>query len=202
MILQPVLVPIPVMDGFSPPQRVQQQRDYARRALRCCAELCAAPWGRCGSGADARAEVAVKQSPDGVPIPLKGYHWSVSHKRRWAAAVIADHPVGIDIEQIHPRRGDLFKATGDDKEWALLGDRSWHSFFRLFTAKEATLKANGVGIGYLSACRLAEVTDDRHVITRYNKRDWRIEHFEHDGHIAAVTCADSTLAWHVVSLGE
>ena len=190
MIFQPVLVSIPVIEGLSPPQRVGQQRDYARRALRHCAKLCSAPmdgWG---------------QSPDGVPIPLKGYHWSVSHKRRWAAAVIADHPVGIDIEHIHPRRIDLFDAVGDDEEWALLGNRSWHSFFRLFTAKEATLKANGVGIGYLSACRLAEVTDDRHVITKYEKRDWRIEHFEHDGHIAAFTCADSPLNWNVVSLAE
>jgi len=187
MILQPVLVPIPVMDGLSPPQRVQQQQDYARRALRHCAELSAAPldgWG---------------QSSDGAPIPLKGFCWSVSHKKRWAAAVIADHPVGIDIEHVHPRGGDLFDALGNEEEWALLGDRSWHSFFRLFTAKEATLKANGRGIGYLSECRLVEVTDDRHVHIEYKDRDWWIEHFEHDGHIAAVTCVDSTPTWNVVS---
>lgn len=190
MILQPVLVPIPVMEGLSPPQRVQQQRDYARRALHHCAKLSAAPldgW---------------VQSPDGVPIPLKGCHWSISHKRRWSAAVIADHPVGIDIEHVHPRRGELFRAVGDDDEWALLGDRSWRSFFRLFTAKEATLKANCVGIGYLSVCRLAEVTDDRHVLTKYKDRDWRIEHFEQDEHIAAVACAASTLIWNVVSIVE
>lgn len=188
MILQPVLVPIPVLKGLTPPQRVQQQRDYARLALRHCAELCAAPldgWW---------------QSPHGVPIPLKGHHWSVSHKRRWAAAVIADHPVGIDIEHVHPRRGDLFGAVGEDHEWALLGDRSWRSFFRLFTAKEATLKANGKGIGYLSACRLVKILDDRHVLTKYKDRDWRIEHFEHDGHIAAVTCTETGLAWNIVSL--
>lgn len=188
MILRPVWVPIPIMEGLSPPQRVQRQRDYARRALRHCAELCAAPLeGWC-------------QSPDGAPLPLKGYHWSISHKWRWAAAVIADRPVGIDIEHIHPRRGDLFDAVGEDQEWAFLGDRSWHSFFRLFTAKEATLKASGVGIGHLSACRLVEVMDDRHVLMNFEDRDWRIEHFEHDGHIAAVTCADSSLIWNVVSL--
>ena len=110
--------------------------------------------------------------------------------------------MGIDIEHVHPRRGDLFEAVGNDEEWGLLGDRSWHSFFRLFTAKEATLKANGVGIGHLSACRLVEVMDDRHVLTKYDGRDWRIEHFEHDGHIAAVTYAEAGIAWDVVSLGE
>lgn len=186
MILQPVLVAIPVMEGFSPPQRVQQQRDFARRALRHCAELCGAPlegWG---------------QSPDGAPIPIKGYHWSISHKRRWAAAVIADHPVGIDIEHITPRRHDLFDAVGDDDGWALIGDRSWHSFFRLFTAKEATLKANGVGIGYLSACRLVEAVDDRHVVIEYKVRLFRIEHFEHDGHIVAVSGANSPIQWNIV----
>ncbi len=186
MILRPVLVSIPILDGLTPPQRVQQQRDHARRALRHCAELCSAPldgWA---------------QSPDGVPLPLQGFHWSISHKKRWAGAVIADRPVGIDVEHIAPRRPDLFKAVGDDDEWHRLGDRSWHSFFRLFTAKEATLKANGRGIGYLSACRLLEVTDDRRLITRYNARDWPIEHFEHDGHIAAVTCTDATMDWHIL----
>lgn len=190
MILRPVLVPIPVLEGLTPPQRVQRQREYARRALRHCAELCAAPlegWS---------------QSPDGAPVPLMGHYWSISHKRRWVAAVIADRPVGIDIEHMHPRRGDLFDAVGNAEEWRVLGDRSWHSFFRLFTAKEATLKANGVGIGHLSACRLVEVMDDRHLLTKYDDRDWRIEHFEHGGHIAAVTCDYLTIAWKVDSSRE
>jgi len=190
MILRPVLVPIPVMDGITPPQRVLRQRDYARRALRRCAEMCAAPpegWS---------------QSPNGAPVPLQGYHWSISHKRRWAAAVITDRPVGIDIEYIAPRRHDLFDGVGAADEWRLLGDRSWRSFFRLFTAKEATLKANGVGIGHLSVCRLVEVLDDRHVLTKYENRDWWIEHFEHDEHIAAVTCSEAAVEWHVESLGE
>ena len=190
MILQPVLVPIPVLEERSPPQRVQQQRDYARRALRPCAGLCGAPtegW---------------LQSPDGAPLPLQGYHWSITHKRRWAAAVIADHPVGIDIEHIAPRRRNLFDAVGGEDEWRLLGDRSWHSFFRLFTAKEATLKANGVGIGYLSACRVVKVADARHVVTEFQGHAWRVEHFEHDDHIAAVTCDNAGVAWHVLSPDE
>ena len=189
MILQPVLVPIPIVEGLSPSQRVQQQRDYARRALRHCAGLCGAPtegW---------------LQSPDGAPLPQQGYHWSITHKRRWAAAVIADHPVGIDIEYVAVRRHDLCDAVGGEDEWRLLGDRSWHSFFRLFTAKEATLKANGVGIGYLSACRVAKVVDARHVVTEFQGRTWRIEHFEHDHHIAAVTCGEEEVAWHVVEPG-
>jgi len=138
------------------------------------------------------------QSPEGVPLPLQGYHWSIAHKRRWAAAVIADHPVGIDIEHVTPRRHNLFDAVGGEDEWRLLGDRSWHSFFRLFTAKEATLKANGVGIGYLSACRVVKVADARHVATEFQGRTWRIEHFEHDNHIAAVTYGEEEVAWHVV----
>ncbi|MFH1110235.1 MAG: 4'-phosphopantetheinyl transferase superfamily protein [Planctomycetota bacterium] len=187
MILQLVLVPIPLIEGLSPPQRVQQQRDYARRALRHCAGLCGAPtegW---------------LQSPDGAPLPLQGYHWSIAHKRRWAAAVIADHPVGIDIEHVTPRRHTLFDAVGGEDEWRLLGDRSWHSFFRLFTAKEATLKANGVGIGYLSACRVVKVADARHVVTEFQGRTWHIEHFEHDDHIAAVTCIDTAVCWRVLA---
>jgi len=184
MTAHAVLLSIPGCEDLPPPQRVLLQRDYARRALRRCAELCAAPTD--GWAQDER----------GAPLPNQGYFWSLSHKRAMAAAVIARQPVGIDVEFVAPRREDLFDAVATEAEWALLADRSWHSFFRLFTAKEATLKANGMGIGYLAHCRIVEVLNNREMMTEYDSRRLPVEHFEHAGHIAAATVGAQPLAWH------
>ena len=92
MTLHAVLVPVPLDARARTPEQVQAQRDAARRALAHCAELCHAPIG------------GWQKDADNVPVPNEGFYWSVSHKREWAAAVIADRPVGIDIEKIAPRR--------------------------------------------------------------------------------------------------
>jgi len=204
MILQPVLVPIPQIHGLSGPKRVQQQREYARLVLRHAAKLCGAPldgW---------------RQGDDGAPIPNEECYWSISHKRTWAAAVIADRPVGIDVERLAPRKNNgcaghrgctghrsLFDAVASSAEWDLLGDRSWHAFFRLWTAKEAVLKANGVGIGRLSSCRLAAIavaprSGDHRWRVEFDGQPWSIEHFFHDQHVVAVTIGTTPVHWHVL----
>ncbi len=165
---------------------MRQQRLCARLALQYCARRCRAPvngW---------------EKDVEGVPLPQEGFYWSVSHKRQWAAAVIADGPVGIDIEHIVPRRRELHDALADRAEWTIMGDRSWNAFFRLWTAKEASLKANGAGIGGFSTCRLVEVCDERHLMLQYEGRPWRIEHFYHAGHVAAVTCDTGPVNWCVL----
>ena len=185
MILRPVLVAIPRSGPDRSPEQVKAQRVGSREALRQCARLCGAP------------EDGWTKSADNVPQPNAGFHWSVSHKRRWAAAVVSDEPVGIDIERIEPRPSDLHDALGAATEWDLLGDRSWHAFFRLWTAKEATLKANGVGIGQLLACTLAAVPDEHHLALVYGGKAWHVEHYYHDDHIAAVTCAVDAAQWQI-----
>lgn len=108
--------------------------------------------------------------------------------------MIGEGPVGIDIEQVTPRHDGVFDALACESEWTLIGDRSWHSFFRLWTAKEATLKANGVGIAGFSACRLLAVPDRDHMTLHYEHRVWSIEHYYLADHIAAVTCGNTPAA--------
>jgi len=158
------------------PEAVQRQRVTARDALKLCARELGAPtdgWS---------------QSPDGAPIPNNGWHWSISHKRSWAGAVISRDPIGLDIEAIQPRHNDLYGKVGSDREWDRLGGRTWDNFFTLWTAKEATLKANGVGIGLLSECRIERVESDvgPHMIASFAEQSWRIEHVYFNGHVAAV----------------
>ncbi len=186
MTVHAVLIAIPDDTDLDLPRRRRRQREYARLALRRCAELSDAPlegW---------------RQDAQDVPLPSAGFHWSISHKRRWACAVVADHAIGIDIECITPRREGLFSMVGGDGEWDRLGGRSWENFYRLFTAKEATLKAHGLGIGYLRDCVLTEVQDERHLTMQHAGRRCPIEHFRHDGHIAAVSGAGRSIQWNLL----
>ncbi len=187
MVLQPVLLSIPQSALPRTAEQVQQQRTCARSALQKSATRCGAP-----------ANGWVKNDRN-APLPNEGFHWSVSHKRRWAAAVVSDQPVGIDIESVRPRPRPLHDFLADDEEWSILGDRSWDAFFRLWTAKEAALKANGVGIGKLQDCRLTAVLSDKILTLDFADRSWPIEHFHHDGHIAAVTCTSAGVDWCVMT---
>lgn len=186
MVLEPVLLPVPQMAPPRSREQVAQQRDYARQALRFCAQRCGVP------------ESGWKKDGDDRPCPNDGYYWSVSHKPKWVAAVIARQPVGIDIEEVRPRPHRLHAALAERCEWELLGDDSWHAFYRLWTAKEAVLKATGVGLAGLAACRLVQVSIADGVTLSMHGTTWRISHYEHDGHLAAVTCGPGGVRWRIL----
>ena len=185
--LEPVLIPVPLLYPHRSPQQVQQQRQSTRKALLRCAGWIGAP------------QNGWRKNDQNVPQPLGNYFWSVSHKRHWCGAVIAHQPVGIDIEAMLPRRRFYYEALGSVAEWDQLGEKNMHSFYRLWTAKEATLKANGEGIGKLLDCHLKTIEDDRRMILQFQDKAWRIEHFYFDHHVAAVTCRHGHVAWHVDS---
>jgi 4'-phosphopantetheinyl transferase len=191
MILHPVLMSVPGGADLPRSQRLSAQRSVSRQAVDESARLCGlAPrgWPRDGRG---------------VPVPADGIYWSLTHKPAWTAGVVSDDPVGIDIEAISPRRNTILfdKLAGAD-EWAIAGGRTWPNFFRLWTAKEATLKANSVGIGRLGECRVVAVHDETHLTVAFQGREWTVEQFYHDGHVAAVTAGADEVVWTVLELGR
>ncbi len=186
MTLEPVILAVPQIAPPRSPRQVRQQRDHARLALRHCAQRCGAPVD--GWAKDDRE----------VPLPNAGYFWSVSHKQQWAAAVIADLPVGIDIEHVTARPRELHDRLAEPAEWSMLGDRSWASFYLLWTAKEAVLKAVGVGIAGFMQCRLLDVPGDRRMRLTYEGKTWTIEHYHYADHVFAVTCGSESVRWCVL----
>ncbi|MFD7441335.1 4'-phosphopantetheinyl transferase family protein [Streptomyces sp. NPDC059909] len=94
-----------------------------------------------------------------APFPL---HFSLSHSHGLVLIAVATHPVGVDVEQLPSAETvDLCTPSlhpAEQKELALLptGERR-RAFTRLWTRKEAYLKAIGTGLSRdLSADYLGE----------------------------------------------
>jgi 4'-phosphopantetheinyl transferase len=224
-----ILIPIPFDSSSTLPERVKNQRKFARVGL------CEAA-SRFGAAMDGWA-----QDEQGRPLPNGKHHWSVSHAKLWAAAVVSETPIGIDIEQVKPRKITTMDAIATDSEWQIVGERNWFNFFRIWTAKEAMLKSHGLGIGYLSDCRVVGTTraaanstppgrrhdvltgvqeprasaradpSTAHAVTtgvqaetlilRFKERRSDVQQFFHDGHIVAVASSAVVVQWHTIGTG-
>ena len=102
------------------------------------------------------------------------------------------------IERIEPRERELHDSLAGADEWAIMGDRSWPSFFRLWTAKEAILKAGGIGIADLLRCQLQTIAESSGMTFHYQDQDWETQHHTHEEHIIAITKGPNTIEWHVL----
>lgn len=86
--------------------------------------------------------------------------FNLSHSHGAAACAIHDKPVGVDIEKLRPAPKRLANGMEDD------------AFFRLWTAKEATVKKQGSGVGVLlrpmepdPLCRCMEGLLEGYIVT-------------------------------------
>ncbi len=186
--LYPVILPVPAEVGeFVPRDRVVFLSRHARLALEKSAARSAIPMGE------------LRQTDNGAPLPFDGTYWSISHKPRYVAGVVAPMPIGIDIEKIRPCAKGLFEKTAGQAEWALAktGSDSLATFFRYWTAKEVVVKAAGTGLKDLLKCKIDTLIDEHHLTIRYAGKDWHIEHFFFDGHIASIMTAGRLIHWFV-----
>jgi len=133
----------------------------------------------------------------GVPCPVDGIYWSLSHKPKYVAAVVSNGKVGIDIEQVKPRTESLFARVAGDGEWELK-QKSWDTLFRYWTAKEAVLKVIGIGIGGLRTCRITSVLDDNYITLDYRGRLFLVEQLRHNNHIVSVLKGNNEIDWIIM----
>jgi 4'-phosphopantetheinyl transferase len=137
----------------------------------------------------------LQKDENDVPCPFDGHYWSLTHKSKYVAAVVGKDKIGIDIEEIKPRSEAIFSLVASDEEWERAQDRSLDIFFRYWTAKEAVLKAIGIGIGGLKTCRVVSVPDEHHIIMDYRDHTFRVEQLYHKNHIVSVLKEDNEIEW-------
>jgi 4'-phosphopantetheinyl transferase len=184
MTLYPVVLPIAKAgNSLSGQEKVARLSRLAREALTLSASKLGVALGE------------IEKDENDVPRPFDGYCWSVSHKSKCVAAVISKSMIGIDIEEIKPRSESIFARVASEEEWELGKDRSWDIFFRYWTAKEATLKAMGIGIGGFKACRVVSIPDDNHIVLEYRGCLFHIEQMYFRNHIVSVLKEDTEIEW-------
>ena len=139
----------------------------------------------------------LEKRDNGAPIPSEGVHWSLTHKEQYVAAVCAPFAVGIDIEKIRPFNDKLYQRIGTETEWALAPEITEILFFRYWTAKEAVLKAVGVGMVGLSHCRVQAIIDNDHLEVAYKESVWTVvQYWGTKDHVVAVAANDMDIEWH------
>ena len=176
--IYPVILAVPEEVGdFKPRDRVKFLSRHARLALKLSAQKSKIKLGE------------LKQDENGAPLPFNDIYWSITHKTQYVGGVVAPTPIGIDIERIRECSQGLFAKTAGDREWALADPEknSLMTFFRYWTSKEALVKTSGSGLKDLLKCQVTRIIDDRHLIIRYLDREWLIEHFYFEDHIASIT---------------
>jgi len=190
MILFPVVMPV-IETGHkhSGKEKVDHLSLIAREALKLSAEKSGVGLGE------------LLKDEKGVPYPVAGIYWSLSHKPKYVAAVVSKDKVGIDIEEIKPRSKSLFARVASDEEWDLQ-ERSWDTLFRYWTAKEAILKVIGIGIGGLKTCRITSVPDENHITLNYRGQFFLVEQLRYKNHIVSVLKDDNQIEWVFLSKSQ
>ena len=180
----PVLLPVPPRDRhLKGRDKVRALSRIARRAL---AQSCTL------SG----LHLPVLPKDDkGVPLPVDGVHWSLSHKPDVVGGVASMLPIGLDLETMRPVNDALLAKIAGDEEWQLADGRRLETFFRYWTAKEAVLKAVGKGIAGLSRCRVRQIHDDSRMTLIFDGHPWPVEHVWLGQHLAAVTTHQLDVHW-------
>ncbi len=185
--IHPVIVAVPAEDQtLAGRDKVKALSRHARKALKRSADFGGFRLG------------ALEKDHQGVPLPSNGFHWSLTHKQRYVAAVCAPCRVGIDLEHIKPCSQRLYARIADPREWALAPEPTLPLFFRFWTAKEAVLKAVGQGLVGLTRCRIDKIVDDIRLDLTYDGHIWPVlQRWIGDDHIVAVTTPGVEIEWHL-----
>ncbi|MDR3072352.1 MAG: 4'-phosphopantetheinyl transferase superfamily protein, partial [Clostridiales Family XIII bacterium] len=77
---------------------------------------------------------------------VDGLHVSLAHKGDESVAIVAEHPVGIDIEKIEEKDESFLSVAFTEQERALIDKSNKGEILRFWVAKEACGKKSGVGL--------------------------------------------------------
>ena len=105
-------------------------------------------------------------------------NFNISHCKAGIAVAVDDQPIGIDIEAIRHAEPDLIERTMNEAEIRLIANakaKADRTFTRLWTRKEAVVKAQGTGIeSFEQLQKTLEMSD------------WKLETVEADQYIYSI----------------
>ncbi len=184
--IHPVVMAVPESERqLKGREKVSVLRRLAREALRASAGYSGVELG------------PLEKAESGAPLPSNGIYWSLTHKSDYVAAVTALRPIGIDIEKDRPFSEGLYKRLAGTEEWALAPIVNQTLFYRYWTAKEAVLKAVGMGLTGLTHCHIVKILDDTHLELTYEGTIWQVAQcWFPEKHIVSVTIDENDIAWH------
>ena len=120
-----------------------EQRDAAQRLLRVGLER---------AFGIRSTEIEVERNSFGKPrLRVRpGVHFNIAHCRRAVAVMVADCPVGVDVEAVRRRDAHVADRCFDASEMVRVEAASDpdREFFRYWTLKESYVKALGCGLSY------------------------------------------------------
>lgn len=183
-LLYPVIFSVPVeITDKKGRDRVTALSEHARKALLHAAAI---------QNVDIKP---LKKGSRSEPLPTNGIYWSLSHKKKYVCGVVNNESIGIDVEEVSNPSSKLFDRIASKEEWSLFRERNRENFTRLWTAKEAVLKATGIGISGLRKSRLVEVRHFESLIIEYQNTGWIVSQTFHDNHVFSVTSGKKRVKW-------
>ena len=157
-----------------------QRREQALRYKHTLGQFCCLKsWGMLKEGLEAMG-YGLRDwqfNEHGKPFIPGGPYFSISHCKEGIAVAISDEPIGIDIEGIRHADEELIRRTMNEEErLRVMGDGLRdRRFTRLWTQKEAVVKAIGTGI--VSFEQLQAILDNG---------QWALETFETEKYIYSI----------------
>ena len=144
----------------------------------------------------------LEKGENGQPLPSNNVFWSVSHKDEYAAGLVSKSAAGIDVEKIKDISNPLFNKIVSQKERKCFeAEKDNIIFFRCFTAKEAVLKAVGIGLAGLSDILIIKAENSLNTWLKYKNVKYKVEHIFFDKYIASVVkddCKDNyKVEWQI-----
>lgn len=119
-----------------------------------------------------KSPVTFLYNEHGKPYLENGPHFSISHCKEGIAVAVSEKPIGIDIESIRKADRELVTRVMNEREQALIKAQtdSSREFTRIWTQKEAIVKAQGVGI--TSFEQLLQIRDTAYTVQTYEQEKY------------------------------
>jgi 4'-phosphopantetheinyl transferase len=131
------------------------------------------------------SEFQIKKTDQGKPFlpAFPEFYFSVTHSKTMIMIALSRGPVGIDLERVRELPViPIAQRFFSPQELFFLQDekpqQNQKIFFKLWTAKEAALKADGAGIAFGMKNNVATMEEEKVTSIFYQQQSWNISSWD------------------------